>query len=93
MTGWLIALALARGLDAGTTLVGISRGGRETIAWMPEHPVFVVSVQAGATAGQALLLTRLHRTHPKLATGLAVVAVAVEGSVVARNVQQLRSNR
>ncbi len=75
----LVALALARSLDAGTTCAAFQRGGVEGNPVLPTNCRVAVSVQAGLTVGQDVGLTKLAAKHPKLAQVIAWSTVSVEG--------------
>lgn len=74
----LVALALARSLDAGTTCTALARGGVEGNPILPSSCRVAVGVQAGLTVGQDFGLTKLAVKHPKLAQIIAWSTVSVE---------------
>lgn len=97
-----ITLALTRTLDAGTTCKGLAMNGQP----IPDRPgyvytvkdiypwnvncVSVVGLQGGFAATQIYSLDALGKKHPKAAKWLAVVAIGLEGTAVAWNINQLR---
>jgi len=80
MTGWLIALAVCRALDAGTSIAAFNRGAPELVPWMPKRPAIVIAVHVGVLGGvQIPQLRALDKGgHPKLARTLAGIAAGTE---------------
>lgn len=94
MTPWLIALALARSMDAATSVYALQQPGlKEGVKWMPEHPAGQIAIQAGVATGQIWVLNKISKEHPKLAKGLAVLQVGVSGTVVSMNIRVIRKVR
>lgn len=86
----LLTLILLHGCDATTTTLALQRGHPELNPVLTQNVVMNVGLQTAFTSAQVLALARLHTTHPKWATVLAVVALSVEASVVAHNLQTLQ---
>jgi uncharacterized protein (DUF2237 family) len=94
MTGWLLALALARSMDAATSVYALQQPGlKEGVKWMPNSPAGQIAVQAGVATGQLWFLNKLSHKHPKAAKGLALLQVGVSGTVVSMNIRVIRSVR
>jgi hypothetical protein len=94
MTPWLLALILARSLDATSTVIALQDPRLvEAVPWMPRHPATVVAVQGGAAAVQVWVLRKWAVKHPKLARGLATVQIGVSGVAVTMNVRAMGSSR
>lgn len=86
----LSVLVSLRAADAATTCTVLHQGGREAHPLMPSTCGGSVAAQSAWSAVQVVTLSRLAAEHPKLATWLLVASIAVEGSVVAWNLGQLR---
>ena len=93
--GWVLAAWLtACGGDAVTTHVALTRGAYEKN--LTQSPVINDALIAGQAVGVTLLLKNLHKTHPKLATGIGIAATTWRFRAVHNNVgviQQLRGQR
>ena len=81
----LIALAIARALDASTTCAAFNRGGSEGNPVLPTNCPVAISVQAGLVVGQDFGLSRLAAKHPKLAQVIAWSTVSLESGVAWHN--------
>ncbi len=94
MSGWLLALALARSMDAATSVYALQQPGlKEGVKWMPNSPAGQIAIQAGVATGQLWFLNKLSQEHPKLAKSLALVQIGVSGTVVGMNIRVVRSVR
>ena len=85
MRAALIALAIARALDAGTTCQAFHRGGSEGNPVLPTNCPVAISVQAGLVVGQDFGLAKLAAKHPKLAQVIAWSTVSLESGVAWHN--------
>ncbi len=84
----LVALALARALDAGTTCHVLHRGGAEANPLLPGGSCkAVVAAQGAIATGEAYGLARFAKRHPRLAQGLAWGTVSIEGWAAFHNVR------
>lgn len=83
----LIALAIAHGADAVTTLTAMQGGAHEGNPLLPRQPVALVAVIAAETIVQLVVLERLSRQHPTLARNLGLVAFGVESSAAGWNLR------
>ncbi len=90
MKGWLLALAVLQGADAASTCAALHRGFREGNPLLPQSCAGIVGVKAVTVVVLALGLPRLARAHPKLARGVASVAISSSGVGVVWNVRVLR---
>jgi hypothetical protein len=88
MSGAILAAWLAVcGGDAATTHVALRGGAVEVnLSQRPWITDALVAGEAGAVAGA---LHSLRRTHPRVARGMAIAAIAWRGAVVAHNVRVL----
>ena len=78
--------------DAASTHLALDRGAREVV--LSQSPVVNDVIVVGAEGvGGALLLARLHRTHPKLATVFGIAAGAGRTAIAYRNFQAARTIR
>jgi hypothetical protein len=94
MTPWLIALALARSLDAASSAYALQQPGlAEGVAWMPKTATGQIALQAGITTGQVYLYRHIGKTRPKLAKGLSLLQVGMSGTVFTMNVRVIKSIR
>jgi hypothetical protein len=94
MTPWLIALVLARSLDATSSAIALQNQNlTEGVPWMPQTAKGHIALQAGVAAGQVWYLNKLSAKHPKIARGLAVAQIGISGSVVTMNIQIMRRVR
>ncbi len=94
MTPWLIALAIARALDAGSSAYALQQPGlAEGVKWMPKTATGQIALQAGMTAGQVYVYSRIGKSHPKVAKGLSLLQVGMSGTVFTMNVRVIRSVR
>ena len=75
----LIALAIARALDAGTTCAALHRGAVEGNPILPSNCPAAIAIQAGTAAGQDFGLGKLAKRHPKAAQIIAWCTVSMEG--------------
>lgn len=92
----LIALWLARGLDAVTTCTALAAGAQEVHPLAPANCPGAVALQAGLAAGQTLVIRELERHNAGAARILAVVSFGVESGVVGNNLRvnvTIRSRR
>ena len=85
MRAALIALAIARALDAGTTCQAFHRGGSEANPVLPTNCPVAISVQAGLVVGQDFGLSKLAAKHPKLAQVIAWSTTSIESAVAFHN--------
>ena len=85
MRAALIALAIARALDASTTCQALRRGGSEGNPVLPTNCPIAISVQAGLVVGQDFGLSKLAAKHPKLAQVIAWSTVSLESGVAWHN--------
>lgn len=94
MTPWLIALALARSLDAASSAYALQQPGlAEGVPWMPQSAKGQLMVQGGMAAGQIYLYSRIGRSHPKAARVLSLVQVGMSGTAFAVNIRAIRTVR
>lgn len=92
MTPYLLALILARSLDAASSAYALHQPGlAEGVPWMPQTVRGQIVVQAGLTTGQAWCYARIGRTHPKVARGLSLLQIGTSGAAVTVNVFALRT--
>lgn len=89
----LIILLLAQGGDATTTVIGLRQGLHEIHPLLGQNPYINTAVHSGAIVSEQLLLRRLHTTHPKLSTALAIVSIGVHGVVMGMNIRSIRQQR
>ena len=89
MNPLILTLAILHSGDAITTGTALSRGGVERNPVLPQSPSWNMALQASETAGELYLLKRLNQRHPKIAKGLAVAAIGVEGFAVIHNIRTL----
>ena len=83
----LVAQAVVHAADGVTTWRALQRPGtyeaNPAMRWMVKSPVRLTAAKAIGVGAQTVLLRRLHRSHPKWATGIVwglnglVAAVAV----------------
>ena len=60
MTGWLLALTLARSMDAATSVYALQQPGlTEGVKWMPNSPAGQIALQAGVATGQVWFLQKM----------------------------------
>jgi hypothetical protein len=85
MKGMLLALIVARALDATSTCAAFNRGATEANPLIPTGCRTAVAVQAGVATAQTFGLLRLHRHHPKVALAIALATVGIEGYAVVSN--------
>lgn len=91
MNGWLIAVALAHALDAGSTCAALARPGLvEGNPLLPHTCPAIAAVKAGTVAGYAIAARPLFRTHPRAARWLSVVVVAVPVAATVHNLGTMR---
>jgi hypothetical protein len=89
MLPFYLSLAILAGGDCLTTDIALARGGRES--WLPtQNPFILNAAVAGATTAQIIGLQQVRKTHPRLATSLAIAFIVIRGAVVIHNVRQLR---
>ncbi len=81
----LIALAIARALDASSTCAAFHRGGSEGNPVLPTNCPVAISVQAGLVVGQDFGLSKLAAKHPRLAQIIAWSTTSIEGAVAFHN--------
>ncbi len=85
LKGWLIALAIARGVDAASTCQALGRGAAE-VNPLIHNCAGAVAVTSTMSLLQATTLPILAREgHPKVAKWIARVSVGLEMSLVAHN--------
>lgn len=87
MKFYVVALALSRALDAGSSCAAFARGAVEANPMLPHSCAAQVGVQAGASLAQGWMLTKLAPTHPRLARTLAMVTISIEVGVSAHNMR------
>lgn len=80
------------GMDAASTIYGLSRGAEELNPLLGSQPgaAKVIGMKALATVAQYLVLRKLAESHPKLANGIAKGAGIGLGLVGAHNFTQAR---
>jgi hypothetical protein len=94
MTPFLLALILARSLDATSSAIALQHPNlAEGVPWMPQTATGHIALQAGISAGQVWYLSKLSVKHPKIARGLALTQIGLSGTVVTMNVRVIRSVR
>jgi len=85
LKGWLIALAIARGLDAASTCQALDRGAGEINGLIHNCPS-AIAVTTTMTAIQAATLPVLaNEGHPTAAKWIAKVSTFIEVGVAAHN--------
>ncbi len=90
----LASMILARSLDATSTCLAFGRGAVEGDPLVPGSSCKAsVAFQAALTTGQVFGLTRLSKTHPRLAQGLAWAVVAIESGAAFHNSRVAASAR
>jgi len=87
----LLAYLLSSGADAITTHYALNHGGRE-VMWPTQNPWLIDGLTAGQAAATTELVSKLHRSHPRLAITMGVISVAIRGAVVVSNIHQLRKS-
>ena len=80
----LVALGALHAVDALTTQIALSQGGREGNPLLPQSPAGNLAVKAAYTTG---LLWTLAHLPPKAAKILTWVDIGVEGAVVGSNIR------
>jgi len=88
----LIVWGLTCGGDAGTTAYILRTGGVET--WLPtQNPAVAASVAGGTCVAGIPAINRLSKDHPTAAKVIGWSIVAVRGSIVAHNAEQIYKHR
>jgi hypothetical protein len=91
----LVANLAAQAADGVTTWQALQRPGtyeaNPAMRWVAQSPVRLTAAKVVSATAQTYLLRRLHRTHPKWATGLAWGLAGVVGTVAWRNHAQGRT--
>lgn len=88
-TALFVAWASVCAGDATTTAYILNTGGRE--AWLPTQHAGAAAAIAGGTCLVGIpAIHNLSKTHPKAAKVIGWSIVAVRGSIVASNLQQIR---
>jgi hypothetical protein len=80
----IIAIAIARALDAASTCQALHYG-TEGNPLLPSSCKTVVAVESSLTVMQAYGLTKLAVTHPKLAMIVSAVTLGLESYAVVHN--------
>ena len=86
------AAMVAHGADLATTMY--CRGARTcaeanpALRWLQDDPVAFAAVKMGLAAGTSYALLRLHRSHPRIVTVMAVAQVGAFSYVAWRNRRQ-----
>lgn len=83
-----VSFAVLQGLDAHSTLTGVSAGGREVnpaVRGLVAQPVSFVGAKIAATAGTLFLTERLWKKHRVAAVVLMVAVNATYAAIVAHN--------
>jgi hypothetical protein len=83
----LIALALARAIDAASTCDSLRRSARETNPLMGGSCKGAVIMTSVITGVQTELLVSLHKRSKRAAIWIAVGSIALEGFVIQHNLK------
>ena len=86
----IVAWLTGVGADAGSTAFALHRGGREAV--LSQSTLITVGVLAGEGVGGTYGLLRLHRSHPRLAVTIGILAGVGRTFIAAHNVQVARNN-
>lgn len=90
MTGWLLALILAKGVDVSTTCAARATGqAHEMNPIAPASCERMIGVSAGLIAGESLILWKLDAKHHKAAQALGSAMVGFQVGVDAHNAMVL----
>ena len=89
-TALLVAAMACQSLDLGTTLVGLSRGGREANPVLGQSPTRIVAIKVGVNVGALLLHRRIDGPRKHIVTGTLAGAGCLAGTM---NLRTLRDRR
>lgn len=88
MKGLILSWWLLCGADAATTHTILATGGQEAL--LPtQNPYVIDGFVAMQMIGGAFVLREMHKTHPKLATGIGIGMIAFRAFAVGNNAQQI----
>lgn len=93
MSGWIVAVALAQALDAGTSCAAFARGYVEGNRLLPTSCGAVVGIKAGITVASGVGLARVARSHRTAAKWVTVALMAVPVSAGLANLHTMRGRR
>ena len=83
----LAAFIAGNTLDLASTHYMMNRGAREIV--LPNNITSIYVMKIGATSLGTLLLSKLHKNHPKLANGMAITIGSEMSIFAAHNMSQL----
>ena len=77
------------GADAVSTHVALNHGAHELV--MTQNPAVDDILIGGQAVGGAIFLARLHKTHPRTAVVVGVVAGSFRAYIAYHNIQAIRT--
>lgn len=90
----LLAMAIARGADTGTSLVVFHQGGTETNPLVvSQQPLAFAAQMAAETAFQTWLVRRLDHHHPRWARTIAFAQIGASAWATTGNIRQMKGSR
>lgn len=88
MKGWLLALVIARSLDAASTCLALQKyRAAERNPLLPSSCSAAVAAEGSLATFQVWGLSRMAKRHPKVAMFVTIVSTSVEGYAAVHNLR------